>query len=399
MSCRLCFIAGEFPPLRGGLGDYTRELGIALARRGHQVHVITRQLPPSPATEPPSVPELQVHPKVAGWNWRALFHLKHILQTVRPHIVHLQYQTAAYGMHPAINTLPWWVRRWLPHARTVLTYHDLRVPYLFPKAGPVRRWVTLLPARLAHGIIVTNPEDEAILQKAGLHPTCIPIGANVHPHAVPAEEVMRWRQQWDIPPDARVIGYFGFLNRSKGVTNLIEALAQLVATGYNVHLFMLGEPVGTSDPTNQVYRAEVEALIQRLNLGQRVHWTGFLPDEVLSCGFAACEVVVLPYRDGVSLRRGTLQAALVHGAAVVTTEPRVAVPALTETGALVLVPPGDSSALARAIQRLLDDETMRRELQRRARRLAELFSWERIARQHEDLYARLWQSPAHGSAP
>ena len=38
---RIGFVAGEYPPQEGGLGDYTRELACALLARGHGVQVVT----------------------------------------------------------------------------------------------------------------------------------------------------------------------------------------------------------------------------------------------------------------------------------------------------------------------------------------------------------------------
>jgi rhamnosyltransferase len=51
---------------------------------------------------------------------------------------------------------------------------------------------------------------------------------------------------------------------------------------------------------------------------------------------------------------------------------------------------GDDGELARAMQRLLDAPELRAELSRRAReRAADLYSWERIVDQYEQLFAEL----------
>lgn len=382
---RVYFLTGEFPPMRGGMGDYTRELARALAREGWDVHVIThvKARPPSGTDAARAV---TVHPVVRRWTWRGVAWVIHLLRRLPPAILHIQYQTAAYGMHPAVNVLPWLLRRLAPGWRLALTYHDLRVPYLFPKAGPLRRWITLFPARHVDWVVTTNVEDEMALKRAGIPSTRIPIGANVHPHPVSPEEVHAARQRWGIPEGAWVVGYFGFLNRSKGVTDLLDAVARLVDTGQNVHLLMMGEPLGASDPTNRAYMEEVTARVAILGLEDRVHWTGFLTDRELSAGFALTHVVALPYRDGVSLRRGTLHAALVHGATIVTTQPRLPIPELES--AVELVPPGDVAALAEALERLLQDEERRAWLAHRARELSRTFTWDAIARRHIEMYSR-----------
>jgi glycosyltransferase involved in cell wall biosynthesis len=59
-----------------------------------------------------------------------------------------------------------------------------------------------------------------------------------------------------------------------------------------------------------------------------------------------------------------------------------------ETG--VLVPPGDSDALAEAVADLLDDEPRRERLGVSARQLAqERYSWDDIARRLELIYREL----------
>ena len=62
--------------------------------------------------------------------------------------MHIQYQSAAYGLHPAVNYLPWRLRA-LQHRPAIgATFHDLRFPYIFPKAGPLR-WQAVLALGVA----------------------------------------------------------------------------------------------------------------------------------------------------------------------------------------------------------------------------------------------------------
>ncbi len=383
---RLCFITGEFPPMRGGVGDYTRELGIALTHLGYEVHVITHVRAHTADQDERVASHLHVHPIIPRWDSSALHLLIHAIRKIRPRIVHIQYQTAAYHMHPTINIFPWLLKRGMPNLSTAITYHDLREPYLFPKAGPLRRWITYFPARQVRWVIATNREDEALLRSKGIAAVRIPIGPNVHPVPVSAEEVQDWRRELGIPDRAATIGYFGFLNRSKGALELVRAVALLRERGQDVHLIMLGDPLGASDPTNQAYLEEVKQAVTNLGLDTRIHWTGFLDDRGLSLGFAACDVIALPYRDGASLRRGTLQAALVHGAAIVSTRPRVSEVGADLKEAILTVEPQDPLALAQGIAALLNDPERARRLRERARALSHTFTWDKIAQRHAEVY-------------
>jgi hypothetical protein len=62
-----------------------------------------------------------------------------------------------------------------------VTFHDLRVPYLFPKAGPLRRWIVYHLARSAEGVIATNDEDfhRLLTEARPRRLALIPIGSNI----------------------------------------------------------------------------------------------------------------------------------------------------------------------------------------------------------------------------
>jgi len=384
--------------MQGGVGDYTHELACALLALGVEVHVLTSTR--SAVSRQPPV----VHPDIPRWNWRALLAIQRLLDRLAPDIVHIQYQTAAYGMHPAINFLPLWLRQCRPHLRTVITYHDLRVPYLFPKAGRLRWWITLAPARWSHAVIVTNAEDywvldirDWILAPISNTQYLIPIGSNIHPNPPPEFDRTAWRGRWGVGADEALLVYFGFLNASKGGEALVEALAELVRRGMPVRLMMLGGQVGDSDPTNRAYLERVRRLIGELRVDDRVLWTGFLPQEEVSAALLSADLAVLPYRDGASFRRGSLMAVLAHGVPVVTTHPRPVpdVPPLAEVPRLVdgvnacLVPPDDPPALADAIAALIADPGLRRRLGEGARELAQAFTWEEIAAKTRAVYEQL----------
>jgi glycosyltransferase involved in cell wall biosynthesis len=319
--------------------------------------------------------------------------------TFRPTMINIQYQAAAYGMHPAINFLPRaCASRWLGRVPCVVTFHDLLVPYLFPKAGPLRWWVNLELARHSRGVIVTNIEDQLRLECEGHLPPVrrIPIGSNVAAQLPSGYDRAAWRRRWGLDVDALVTCYFGFLNASKGGEELIEALAILRQSGLDARLLMIGGSVGASDPTNAAYLARVRAAIAAQGLDAHVIWTGYLSDEELSASFAAADLCVLPYRDGVSFRRGSLMAALTHGLPIVSTEPRVPVPEIVHGENLWLVPPRDAPALATAIRELGNDESLRERLGRGAAELARLFDWDLIAEHTLDFFGEILDSESAG---
>ncbi len=369
---RIGQITGEYPPMQGGVGAFTQELGRALIALGHEVFVYTdRRAAPDPSGA------LHVTAQARGWGIGTLWRVRRWAEARRLDVVNLQYQAAAYGMTPPIHFLPRVLRR----PRVVVTFHDLLVPYLFPKAGPLRRRAVLTLARSADGVIVTNAGDEAQLaaERGIARLARIPIGSNIHPAPPPNYQRAAWRAAHGYAPRDFVIGYFGFLNASKGVETLLEAVAALRADGMSAHLLMIGGRTGTSDPTNAAYAAQIEARVTALGLDEVVTWTGFVDDAAVSAHLLAADVVALPYRDGASYRRGSLMAALAHGCAIVSTQPRSDTPDLRDGEHALLVPPDDVQALATALRALAADDALRARLGANARELAQQFAWERIA--------------------
>lgn len=367
--------------MQGGVGDYTAMLGQHLAKRGIAITVVTTK---SPAT---ANSVLSVDRCIPAWDWRAWWALDR--RCGEADVVHIQYQTAAYGLHPAINLWPWWLRRRRRRPKVVTTFHDLRVPYLFPKAGPVRWWVTLALARGSDAVTVTNAADENRLRAAGLGATRlrrIPLGNNIPVSPPPGYDRTAWRARLGVEEAGGLLVHFGFLNSSKGCETLVEALERLRRAGTPVRLLMVGGRTGDADPTNAAYAAHIEELVARHGVEEDIIWTDFVSPADVSAHLLAGDAAVLPYRDGASLRRTTLITALAHGLPVITTRPDHPVAELRDGNNIVLVPPDDPAALARAAVRVLSRDDTRRRLGRGAQILAAAFDWDEIARQTAVLY-------------
>lgn len=394
----ILFVTGEYPPMLGGVGAYTAALAHALTALGARVSVMTSRRAAqeaAPTADERNMDEsgVGVHPRIERWGWHSTNRLGQWAEEQSVDWIHVQYQTAAFGMHPAINLAPRrWRKRGQHHGfRIAWTYHDLLVPYLFPKAGrKLRRWITEYPAHHSELTIVTNEGDRtqlaARLPAAIRPPVKIPIGSNIQGRSLTREARIQLRMRYGYGADDFVLAYFGFLNRSKGGATLIRTLHRLIQQGVNAHLLMIGERVGASDPTNAAYLYEIEALIRDLGLTDRVQWTDRLPDAAASAALNGCDVLFMPYEDGASLRRGTLMAGLANGCAIVTTTPRSPLPELVDGRDLCYVPPGDPAAATSAILQLVQTPALADELRHNARARSQLFTWERIAQQHLALY-------------
>ncbi|MBO9308676.1 MAG: glycosyltransferase family 4 protein [Chloroflexi bacterium] len=377
---RIGLITGEYPPMEGGVGAFTHELAAALAALGHEVHILTHR-----RAARNSAPNVHVAAEVRDWNWAALTQARRWARRNRLEVINLQYEAAAFGkVAPLVHLLP----RCLNPFATVTTFHDLLVPYLFPKAGRLRYRALLSLARDAKGVIVTNVQDEQQLaRERGVAPIRrIPIGSNIAPAPPPDFDRAALRAAHGIPEDGVLIGYFGFLNASKGAACLLRGVAHALRQGVNAYLILIGGRTGSSDPTNARYAESVDELIARLQLSERVRRTGFIESAAVSAHLLACDMLALPYTDGVSFRRGSFMAGLAHGCPIITSTPALPLPELRHGDQVYLVPPEHPEALGEAIRTLAESPQLRMRLSHFARQLAEQFTWTRIAQRTADFF-------------
>jgi glycosyltransferase involved in cell wall biosynthesis len=349
------FVSGEYPPDIGGVGDYTASLRAALAERGCQSEVVTRRT-------------------VGGWDARALgWFVRH---SPKAGIVHIQYQAGAYDLRGDICLLPLLVRS---RARVVTTFHDVRVPYLFPRAGRLRPAAVRLLARTSHAVIAADERDLRVLGGPSPRHFRVPIGPNV-PCAPPdGYERQAFRRSLGLEADDLAIVYFGLLNASKGIELLLAATERILARRPRARLLLLGGDVGASDPTDRLTASSARASIERL--GSSVVRTGWLPAPRLSAYLLAGDVALLPYVDGASARRGSLLACAAHRLPIVSTQP-----AGVEVAPAVVAVQPDAAILADSVLQVAGD---RARWQAASHALATEMSWRRIAAAHLEIYDRL----------
>ena len=396
MSVRpsILMVTGEYPPGIGGVGDYTARLSAHLVGMGARVVVLAGG-PDAPGTAPPDSGRVQVVRGAGRWSFRSWHRVASVVAEVGADVIHIQYQAAAYGMHPAANLLPAYLRVRRPHLKVATTFHDLRVPYLFRGAGKLRREAVRALDRFSHVSVVTNQADMEDLGGPGdgtqnrRRRWLIPIGSNIDNSPPPGYRRDEWRRRLGADEETLVISYFGLMNHSKGVDLLVDAVGLLADRGVRLKLLIVGGEAGESDPTNRRYQDEVLRSVETPRLRDRVFRTGFVPDQQVSAYLLASDLCALPFRDGASLRRGSLLAAIVHGLPVVTTVPSQPESLLVDGENVVLVERGNPEALAVAIERLWHYGAVRHRVSRGAEEMAKRFGWPAIAARHMEMYRAL----------
>lgn len=371
---KIGIITGEYPPMLGGVGAYTDVLAHSLTAQGHDIHLFS--------TSSANSTDLPITKSVSHWNLSSLFAARR--WAAQFDIVNLQFQTAAYGMSPFIHFLPDVVGK-IP---VVTTFHDLRHPYLFPKAGPLRDWIVMRLARASNGVIVTNHED---LQRIQHLPNVrlIPIGSNILTELPEDFDAAVWREKIGAQPGDFLIAHFGFVKLGKGLETLLESVVQLRRENFPARLLMIGGRTSTNEPTDAAYTAAIDQHITDLGISDYVYWTGYVDEREVGAYLTASDAVVLPFADGVSYRSGSLMAALRYDGVIITTTPRTAIPTFRDGENMLLFPPNDSAALTRQVRRLYDTPPLRVRLQEGARQLARQFDWTQIAQDYVEFFQHI----------
>jgi D-inositol-3-phosphate glycosyltransferase len=372
----------------GGQNTHVAELSAALAGDGHEVRVYTRRdgadlpevVPLSesvdvvhvPAGPPEPLPKDELLPYMgafAEWlaaDWR---------ETWKPDAAHSHF--------------------WMSGLATVTAARDLGVPVLqtYHALGSVKRrhqgGADTSPAqrigyeralgRAVDRVVVQCQDEIAELTRMGVpraRMALVPSGVNTDRFRPAGPAVPR-------EPGVRRILTVARLVERKGVEDLIRALprvpkAELVVVG--------GSP---ADP----YARKLNALAHACQVGDRVRLVGAVPAHEMPAWYRSADVLAAtPWYEPFGL---TVLEAMACGVPVVATAVGGLVDTVVDGVTGELVAPRDPAGLARALRRLLADETRRISYGAAAcDRAVQSYSWPRIARRLAAVYAEVAQAPA-----
>jgi glycosyltransferase involved in cell wall biosynthesis len=353
---------------------YDHSLCAALARRGHEVELLTSRfrhgaVPPAAGyrrTE--CFYRLAVGSAVAKAAQHPLDMLRAARRTRRSRVAAVHFQWMP------IPPLDRRLVRAFPHPR-VLTAHDL----LPREAGDRGRAAALRAFRVLDAVVVHSDHGRARLIELGVPESrvvVIPHGAFDYLASLPANGAIDGLAG-DLE-GRKVVLCFGLVRPYKGVDVLIEAFA---SSPPEALLLVVGRALVSTDPLRRQ--------ASELGIADRVRFVSrFVADEELAALFRRADLVVLPYRE--IEQSGVLFTALAFGAPTIASAVGGFVEVGERHGALRLVPPADPVALGDALGELLSDDAARAGLSEAARRAAAgPYSWDTVAERTEELYERL----------
>jgi glycosyltransferase involved in cell wall biosynthesis len=374
----MLLITNLFPPdALGGAEWVAHDLAHSLAERGHEMRVVTRQVPKDTTIEetPGDVEVRRILRFHGGPNRQTLDRIRHLVteeyfdranaemirREIRSFHPDLIYLNAPTGLSHA----PLWVagKSRLP---LLIHLHDywLRDTYGHRRLGLLNQlfWNLLTHPRCRMLAVSQRLKDLHVA--VGLPPAKIVVSHNALPPA---------RLAAAIPAVERLprAAYCGRITRAKGLH--VAAAARIPLTVY-----------GDGD---SAYRAECAALGKG-----RIEFAGRVPRQAVPAMLASHPVIVLPslWEEPCPL---SLLEAMAAGCVPVASRIGGIPELIHDDGGEpcgVLVPPGDAPALEDAVLRLLSDSGLRERLARSGRAaIATRFRWERFLDEVEAACASL----------
>jgi glycosyltransferase involved in cell wall biosynthesis len=191
---------------------------------------------------------------------------------------------------------------------------------------------------------------------------------------------------------------FGLLSPNKGIENVIQALPHILSQHGNV-VYMVA---GVTHPhirrrEGDQYRLYLQNMAQDLGVAANVifHNKFVSPQELIEL-IGSADIYITPYKHKAQVVSGTLARALSAGKAIISTPYLHAVELLAEDRG-VLVPFDDPTAIAGRTMELLQNETARHAMRKRAYLHARSMVWSRVAqdymRSFEQVYNERLRNP------
>ena len=342
-----------YRPHYSGLTIYAEREARALARRGHQVTVLTsrysKDLAHHEYKDGVEIVRLNVLFRVSKGVIMPSMPLQAWKLISNSDIVHLhipQLDAALIALESKFQKKP-----------LILTYHcDLNLPsgLIHQIANKVSNWANIVTASLADRIVVNTrdyAENSRFLKKflGKIQPIYPPV--EIAP--IGRETITSFREKFSINKDQKVIGMASRLAAEKGVEYLAQALPHVLLKVPEARVIFVGpyrDIIG-----EEQYAKKLSPLIDRLGH----HWTyvGILSPEEMAAFFKVSDVVVLPSINSTESYGIVQVESFKCGTPVVATDlPGVRVPVQT-SGMGRIIKPGDPIGLADALVKIIENPT------------------------------------------
>ena len=369
---RILVLSHEYPPVGGGGGRVAQDICTGLARRGHELTVLTAQCEDLPGEEmldgvrlvriqsgrrQPFRADMRA---MIGYVWAGFWQGQRLIRRWQPDVVHVHFAVPAGVVAWALSVVTG-----VPY---VLTAHLGDVPGGVPeKTGKWFRWIKPFTPPIWRRAAKVAAVSAFTRDLALVH---YPVDIEVVPNGVDMQELDPGEIVVNDPPQVVFAGRF---MPQKNPLQIVEALAAVADLPW--HCVMMGDgPL----------RGDVEQAIAQHGLEERFTLPGWVtPEEVIDC-YRKSDIFFMPsLSEGlpvVGVQSMSMGLALVLGAAGGNVE-------LIEDGVNgYLRAPHNQDGYVAVLRELLGDPVRLLEVRQASRKMAERFDLRKIVAAYEQLF-------------
>ncbi len=187
-----------------------------------------------------------------------------------------------------------------------------------------------------------------------------------------------------------VISTFGLISRGKGLEYAIQALPPAVECYPEVLYLILGEThPNVRRQERESYLEGLQELVRSLKLENHVQFVNrYLTKSELIRYLQATDIYLTPYLNPNQIVSGTLAYAMACGKVIVST-PYLYAQALCSSGRGILVNFCDPKSITDAFLLLLDNPSLRMEMERKAYEYGRQMTWQAVGKKYAELFAAI----------
>lgn len=367
---------GDYPPRKCGIATFTRDLLTAVAAEYPQSQCFAVPVNDiETGYEYPEVVRFEIEEQDLSSYQRAA----DFLNIGNADIVCLQHEFGIYGGPAGSHVLALLRELKMP---VVTTLHTV----LSTPNADQRRVMQELIARSTRLVVMAERGRRMLQDVYQTPPTKIDLIFHGIPD-IPFVDPNYYKDQFGVE-GRQVLLTFGLLSPNKGIEQVVNALPRILAEFPKVVYIVLGATHPNElREQGEAYRLSLERLAKKNKVDKNIiFYNRFVELEELKEFIGAADIYITPYLNEAQITSGTLAYTFGAGKAVISTPYWHAAELLAEDCG-ILVPFGDTQAVAREVTALLRDETRRHAMRKNAYKIGREMIWSNVAR----LYARSFE--------
>ncbi|MHB8853327.1 MAG: glycosyltransferase family 4 protein [Ignavibacteriaceae bacterium] len=304
---KVCQICSVLPPGRDAVGEGALKLKFLLKEKGYQCIILTSSN---------QAKSEDIYPFFKNWGILSILKSVKFLRKNKVDMVIFHYPTSYYKRNIFVTFI--FMVYGLFGLKAISFLHEYSNYSLLGK-------IRILPLILFSKRIITSDHDNfnSIIKIpfARNKLDIITVGSNFLNLSFYGKPILP--KIMNPQPSKYNLLYFGYIMQGKGLDILLDAFTESTELKDKFVLHLAGN-------TPEIPNRETKALLDLIMKFDFLNYHGFVPTEELSTLFYSIDIVCLPFKNGVTIRRGSFMTSIAFGKPVLTTKSKHPIDGLKE---------------------------------------------------------------------